>query len=110
MSLEESAETIFDILRVLASLPSCVSLYILWTLSLSLAYFNCTPAQCSTYILNSRASMTSRSIGTSLIDMALLGDIQRRRWVTFLTSIFFYRENSKSFVLNMMPRKEVSLD
>ena len=35
----------------LSSLPSYVSLYIIWSPSLSIAYGSCKTAQCSTYIL-----------------------------------------------------------
>jgi len=42
---------ILEVLWALSFLLSYVSLYIIWNLSLSLAYGTCTPAQCSTHIL-----------------------------------------------------------
>lgn len=48
---KESRLHILEVLWALAFLPSYVSLHITWNTSPSLAYCICTPAQCSTHIL-----------------------------------------------------------
>ena len=55
VNLEQSTKNIFDVIWMLASLPSYVSLYILWTLLLSLAYFtrSAPPTYCQDQPVNS---------------------------------------------------------